>query len=220
MWNLQTTWLINFPESELAMNTNERHADIIAEARDKYTVHDCNECEYRKSCDLNQYGFNSDECKEKRQSIALVFGIEDEYFTKLLSRLEAANKRELSKNTSKNGADFGQLGDCAKLREALEKIDAMETPHNFQIERSDIADACYDLTRAIKLAHAALAAPARNCDKYATADEAIAAFADDALLEEWKALESGNDRDMLAEELYRFIKWLFATATEKEGGAK
>lgn len=37
-------------------------------------------------------------------------------------RLEAALKRELSKNASKNGADFGQLGDVAKLREALEFI--------------------------------------------------------------------------------------------------
>lgn len=69
-------------------------------------------------------------------------------------------------------------GNSAALREALEKIDAMETPHNFQIERSDIADACYDLTRAIKLAHAALAAPQRNCDKYATAEEAWDAYDD------------------------------------------
>ena len=36
--------------------------------------------------------------------------------------LEAAHKRELSKDVSKNGADFGQLGDVAKLREALEKV--------------------------------------------------------------------------------------------------
>lgn len=35
-------------------------------------------------------------------------------------RLEAARKHELSKNESKNGADFGQLGDCARLRETLE----------------------------------------------------------------------------------------------------
>ena len=69
-------------------------------------------------------------------------------------------------------------GNSAALREALEKIDAMETPHNFQIERSDIADACYDLTRAIKLAHAALAAPHRKCDKYATAEEAWDAYDD------------------------------------------
>lgn len=32
---------------------------------------------------------------------------------------QEAHGRELSKNVSKNGADFGQLGDAAKLREAL-----------------------------------------------------------------------------------------------------
>lgn len=37
-------------------------------------------------------------------------------------RLEAAHKRELSKNMSKNGADFGQLGDAAKLREAISNL--------------------------------------------------------------------------------------------------
>jgi hypothetical protein len=40
------------------------------------------------------------------------------WIDEIADRLEAAHKRELSKNTSKNGADFGQLGDCAKLREA------------------------------------------------------------------------------------------------------
>ena len=50
------------------------------------------------------------------------------------------------------------------MREALKKIGAMEIPHNFQIERSDIVDACYDLTKAIKIANAALSEPPRNCD--------------------------------------------------------
>ena len=42
----------------------------------------------------------------------------------IANRLEAAYKREMSKNVSKNRADFGQLGDCAKLREAqsIERI--------------------------------------------------------------------------------------------------
>ena len=37
-------------------------------------------------------------------------------------RIEAAHKRELSKHVSKNGADFGQLGGAAKLREAVDAI--------------------------------------------------------------------------------------------------
>ena len=76
---------------------HETHAEIIAEARDKYTVHNCNECNWRKCCWLNSRGFDSDECREKRQSIALLFGIDDGYFTKLLCRLEAAWKRDAEK---------------------------------------------------------------------------------------------------------------------------
>ena len=64
---------------------------ILAEARDKYTVHDCNECDYRKSCECS---FDSDECTSTRKSISLALGIEDGYFTKLLDRIEAAVKRE------------------------------------------------------------------------------------------------------------------------------
>jgi hypothetical protein len=60
----------------------------------------------------------------------------------------------------------------------------------------------------------------RNCDRYATVDEAMDDFADKALIEEWNALKAGKDRDMLAEELFVFTRWLFAPATEQEGGAK
>ena len=71
------------------------HDEIIAEAREKYTVHNCGQCEFRKSCSLGIIGFDSDECRERRQSIMLGFGIEDGYFTKLLDMLEAAHKREV-----------------------------------------------------------------------------------------------------------------------------
>lgn len=37
-------------------------------------------------------------------------------------RIEAAWKRELSKMCPKTGGDFGQLGDCAKLREAAKDV--------------------------------------------------------------------------------------------------
>ena len=63
---------------------------IIAEMRDKYTVHNCDECDFRKSCDER---FDSDECKSKRKSISLAFGIEDDYFARLADRIEAAAER-------------------------------------------------------------------------------------------------------------------------------
>ena len=79
-------------------NTQGSILGIIAEARDKYTVHDCTECNWRKCCLLNARGFGSAECLEKRERIALALGIEDGYFQGLLDRLEAAWKRERDRN--------------------------------------------------------------------------------------------------------------------------
>ena len=73
---------------------NETVFDILTEARDKYTVHNCSQCNWRKCC--FRPGFDSPECKEDRQSIELAFGIDDGYFTNLLDRIEAAFKREIS----------------------------------------------------------------------------------------------------------------------------
>ena len=64
---------------------------IISSARDKYTVHNCGECTYRKCCEL---GFGSADCMSRRESIFLKLGIEDGYFSKLLDDIEAAWKRE------------------------------------------------------------------------------------------------------------------------------
>ena len=86
-------------------------------------------------------------------------------------RLDAAHKRELSKNASKNRADFGQLGDAAKLREALEAIisgyeNADLCDMNYGEWCHDPANVCVNvpLCKAIHEARAALAAPPRNCD--------------------------------------------------------
>lgn len=89
---------------------------IIAEARDKYTVHECSECTCRKSCDMNAYGFDTPECKGKRESIALALGVDDGYFTQILDRLEAAAKRDCTEIEA-NALAIG----AAKLREALVK---------------------------------------------------------------------------------------------------
>lgn len=142
-------------------------------------------------------------------------------FRKMLDRLEAAHRRELSKNTSKNGADFGQLGDAAKLRDALELcMDEMcSRCRDLAAARSNLLP-CLQGCEPVRKAKAALAAPPRNCENYATVDEAMYDFGDEALIEEWNALKAGKDRDMLAVELFVFTRWLFATATEKEGGAK
>jgi hypothetical protein len=131
------------------MADNETTADIIAEMR-------------RRSDEAYKGSFNYPECQENQ--------IEYDEASEWASRLEAAHKRELSKNASKNGADFGQLGDAAKLREALGKLRA-ELWNNTVIagkrkfELYEIADAALD-------------APPRNCDKYPTFNDAIRALAD------------------------------------------
>lgn len=164
------------------MDNNETIADIIAEARDKYTVHECSQCTWRKCCSK---GFGSEECGKLRESIWLKFGIEDGYFAQLLDRLEAAHKRELSKIVSKNGSDFGQLGDAAKLRELFTKN--RETDNSgAAIYTNDNSGDCAKMREALQQAKvailaarkkmgvdnpiileiidAALAAPPRNCD--------------------------------------------------------
>lgn len=83
--------------------------EIIAETREKYTVHNCSQCEFRKSCNDK---FDSEKCKGMRQSIMLGFGIEDGYFTKLLDSLEAAHKREMA-----DALDTGAFVEAAHNRE-------------------------------------------------------------------------------------------------------
>ena len=73
--------------------------------------------------------------------------------------IETASKREMSKITSKNGADFGQLGDCAKMREALVK--AKRVLHCAIVAGILKGDNAYDALDAVI---SALALPRRQCD--------------------------------------------------------
>ena len=85
-------------------------------------------------------------------------------------RLEAALKREMSKNVSKNGADFGQLGNAAKLREALDDTVGLLEGILEAFKQGTGGVYTSDVSEAIDKARAALAAPARNCD-VGTAEE-------------------------------------------------
>ena len=78
----------------------------------------------------------------------------------LADRLEATHKREMSKNVSKNEADFGQLGDAAAMCEALRKINGLCGVGVVEISSFEIGSICDD----------ALSAPPRNCD-VGTAEE-------------------------------------------------
>ena len=120
----------------------------------------------------------------------------------IADRIEAAHKREMEAVIKRN-----HLGNGAKLREALEFAEDELWAHGL-----------FDASKRIA---SALAAPPRNCDKYATADEALKAqeqmFNDSNFANGECKLgcpECDNPRVGCK------IAWLFAPATEKEGGAK
>lgn len=71
---------------------------------------------------------------------------------------------------------------------------------------------CVNGCEALRKAKAALSAPPRNCDCFKTAAEAIDAYQD--LTGDQLATDSGM------KEWVEFAVWLFAPATEQEGGAK
>ena len=117
----------------------------------------------------------------------------------IAARLEAAHKRELSTN----GADFGQLGDCAKLREALVKC--REIALQWQADEAagvagttdkpharSAAEAVIDMEFEI---NAALSAPPRNCDRPECATTKAAQ-------EVWRKEDGGKTA---------YYEWLLAT---------
>lgn len=106
-------------------------------------------------------------------------------------RLKAAIKRE--------------RGDCAMLRKALEELVA-----NIEMRSSTFGLNVIVDTKTYLDAKTALAATPRNCDRFASAEEAWDAY------DEW--VESYREKGKT--EPFNEFGWLFASATEKEGGAK
>lgn len=140
--------------------SNSEIEKIILSARDKFTVHECRECTYRKCCEL---GFGSADCLSRRVSISLMLGIEDSYFTKLLDDIEAAWKREKAEAEADALAVGGIVeaarhmpGNAAAMHEALEAYLALW--NNGTMNDLD------KLRRVVGNMRAALSAPARQCD--------------------------------------------------------
>ena len=125
----------------------------------------------------------------------------------LANRIEAAHKRE--------------RGDAAKLREALEAIisgyeNADLCDMNYGEWCHDPANVCVNvpLCKAIHEARAALSAPPRNCDRFATAEEAIEYHKRTNCAERRHcAYHDGCPTDGSC-----VVNWLYAEA--QEGGAK
>ena len=174
-------------------DTHETIADIIAEKR-------------RRADEIER------DCAEKMKRGEMV---SDCYARELVAdirreadRLDAAYKREkaaieadaLAVGGIVEAARKRERGDCAKLREALKDI--VRIVEQIHLLYSDFP---YEIHDIVRKARAALAAPARNCDKVKTSWD---------VLKEWhEGLDTAND-------VVRLLDWLLAPATEKEGGAK
>ena len=131
----------------------------------------------------------------------------------LADRIEAAAKREREAGAEaaqicgEIGEMIGreatrekssQVGNAAKIREALEAVVKVGYPHNFQKEAYHIREYCYEITTAIKKCFAALSSPPRNCDRpeCATTKEAQ---------DVWIKEDGGKTA---------YYEWLLATYTE------
>lgn len=110
-------------------------------------------------------------------------------------------------------------GNAAAMRKALVKLtDAVRNYFGWDDAPAvhDLDDSTAYFCAEMSAALAALAAPARNCDRFATADEAVAAFADH--LRAWE-----NEHGILSEYPDHPVQvpagafaWLFAPAEGKE----
>ena len=91
-----------------------------------------------------------------------------------------------------------QVGNAAKMRDALEAVVKVGYPHNFQNEAQHIREYCYEITTAIKKCFAALSSPHRNCDRPECATTKAAQ-------DVWRKEDGGKTA---------YYEWLLATDTE------
>lgn len=186
------------------MNDNETTADVIAEKRFDATTRDQFDSAYIVDfCDRF-------EAAHKREAKELRVEIE-----RLKEERNYSGVRERERLRAKGFAivpkEQLERGDAAKLREALKLcVDEMcDRCRELAVARGNPLP-CLSGCEPVRKAKAALAAPPRNCDRFASAEEAWYAY------DEWaESYRAQGKTEPLNE-----VGWLFATATEKEGGAK
>lgn len=162
--------------------------------------------------ELDRHRREIDALKQRRTELNAEVAAKDAVIMRLNDAIAEEQKRQLA--TTENPS---AVGDAAKLREALENMVRAET--HGSMERDDLCGRClekmfarcnHDGTCWVDKAITALAAPPRNCDRFASAEEAWDAY------DEW--VESYRSKGKT--EPFNEFGWLFAPAPEKEGGAK
>lgn len=124
----------------MSEESHETVGEIVSNARDKYTVHECNECTRRKCCELR---FDSAECREEREDIFLLLGIEDGYFSDLLNRIEAAWKRD----------EEGAVEHATRHADAVARDNCRDCVHNPKGENYEGGNAAAMYEALVKIAH-------------------------------------------------------------------
>ena len=118
---------------------------------------------------------------------------------KYADRIEAALVREQSKRSQR------EIGNAAKMRDALEEcVELLRTLHTDDCGCED----CCEIRAVIEDAQAALSAPARNCDRFKTKEEAALAYAIEC---------NAFIPQSILWQIGEWLEWLFA---EAEGEAK
>ena len=110
----------------------------------------------------------------KRSEVA---SLPTQYLKEWHDRIEAAAKREREATREKSS----QVGNAAKMSEALENIAEYAKSANCHTEDSDMLEY---LNQIEEWAESALAAPPRNCDRFTTLDDARNAFFEDYVPDE------------------------------------
>lgn len=144
------------------------------------------------------------------------FAIEAEALT-VGGMVEASRKSEMSKNVSKNVADFGQLGNAAALREALKNLVDV-------IDRYDSGSPLWwhDGAKGVmplKNAKAALAAPPRNCD-VGTPEEQTRRMANEYCYVQKDCYESPSGKSCPLYKTGVDCRLIWARMPYEEGGAE
>jgi len=132
-------------------------------------------------------------------------------------RIEAARKRELGNAAALREALEAMLDECCNLCDVPNQMTESGHACNWR----DRWSGCQ--SKAIDKARAAIAAPPRNCDRLRTAEEAENAFvefcarASGGKVPNWRCPITCGHMDP-SDWVTCCIKWLFAPATEREGG--
>lgn len=183
---------------------SEEHDDAVTESHDGETTGEALAAVRVIARDLRAHEITADMHEGDRIDPASVRAILDEAADRIYGaadRIEAAAEREKAKGMSKKMDENRAItGNAAAIREALEEIVAnIET-------RASAFDIFSIIDRKTFLdAKAALAAPARNCDRFGGDEDKLI----EACLNERGLLVTENFRDV-------FSDWLLAPA---KGGA-